>query len=151
LLCSRRGVWQELFFAPALPADRELAAPQGRAGASRQPLAARPALTVAIPLSFASHAKAEERWPECEQVIGYDGDAVAVFRRVSYRGFGGRSEHQHRAQAELTGFRLAGELAKVAAGGADGGSSLKDAGDDYGRRGLPHHRSRLLPGAGTDP
>jgi hypothetical protein len=45
-----------LVFAPALPADREAAALQGRAeraGACDKPLPARPALAVAIPLSFA--------------------------------------------------------------------------------------------------
>jgi len=45
-----------LVFAPALPADREAAALQGRAeraGARDKPLPARPALAVAIPLSFA--------------------------------------------------------------------------------------------------
>ena len=58
-----------LLFAPALPADREAVGPQGRAeraGAPRQPLAARPALAVANPLSFASQAKAEGRWREQE-------------------------------------------------------------------------------------
>jgi hypothetical protein len=42
-------------FAPALPGNREAVVPQGRAeraGASRQPLAARPALAVAILFSF---------------------------------------------------------------------------------------------------
>ena len=61
-----------LVFAPAPPADREAVALQGRAeraGACDAPLAARPAPAVAIPLSFASHAKAQrgrreqEIWP----------------------------------------------------------------------------------------
>ena len=54
--------------APALPANREAVALQGRAeraGALRQSLAARPALAVAL-LSFASQAKAEGRWREGE-------------------------------------------------------------------------------------
>src|SRR5208283_350404 len=58
-----------LGFAPALPADREAAALQGRAeraGACDAPLAARPAPAVAIPLSFASHAKAQRRRREQE-------------------------------------------------------------------------------------
>jgi hypothetical protein len=53
-----------LVFAPALPADREAGALQGRAeraGACDAPLSARPALAVAIPFSFASHAKALRR------------------------------------------------------------------------------------------
>ena len=60
-----------LGFAPALPADREAVALQGRAeraGACDTPLAARPAPAVAIPLSFASHAKAQRR--RREQEIG---------------------------------------------------------------------------------
>ena|SRR5208337_793758 len=61
-----------LVFAPALPADREVVALQGRAeraGACDAPLSARLALAVAIPYSFASHAKAQlrrreqETWP----------------------------------------------------------------------------------------
>ncbi len=58
-----------LVFAPALPADREAVALQGRAeraGACDAPLAARPALAVAIPFSFASHAKAQRRRRERE-------------------------------------------------------------------------------------
>ena len=58
-----------LGFAPALPADREAVALQGRAeraGACDAPLAARPAPAVAIPLSFASHAKAQRRRREQE-------------------------------------------------------------------------------------
>src|SRR5271165_4457236 len=58
-----------LVFAPALPADREAVALQGRAeraGACDAPLAARPALAVAIALSFASHAKAQRRRREQE-------------------------------------------------------------------------------------
>jgi hypothetical protein len=54
-------------FAPALPADREAVALQGRAeraGALRQPLAARSALAVAIPLSLAFQAHG--RWREQE-------------------------------------------------------------------------------------
>src|SRR5271168_3939146 len=60
-----------LVFAPALPADREAVALQGRAeraGACDAPLAARPAPAVAIPLSFASQAKAQRR--RREQEIG---------------------------------------------------------------------------------
>src|SRR5271166_5305633 len=60
-----------LVFAPALPGDREAVALQGRAeraGACDAPLAARPALAVAIALSFASHAKAHRR--RREQEIG---------------------------------------------------------------------------------
>src|SRR5580658_3846308 len=56
-------------FAPALPADREAVALQGRAeraGALRQPLAARPALAVAILFSFAHQAKVRRRWREQE-------------------------------------------------------------------------------------
>ena len=58
-----------LVFAPALLADREAVALQGRAeraGACDAPLAARPALAVAIPFSFASHAKAQRRRREYE-------------------------------------------------------------------------------------
>ena len=58
-----------LLFAPALPADREAVALQGRAeraGASRQPLAARPALAVAILFSSAHQAKVRRRWREQE-------------------------------------------------------------------------------------
>ena len=57
------------FFAPALPTDREAVALQGRAeraGASRQPLAARLALAVAILFSFAHQAKVRRRWREQE-------------------------------------------------------------------------------------
>ena len=53
------------------PRDREAVALQGRAeraGACDAPLAARPALAVAIALSFASHAKAQRR--RREQEIG---------------------------------------------------------------------------------
>ena len=60
-----------LVFAPALPADREAVALQGRAeraGACDAPFAARPATAVAIPLSFTSHAKAQRR--RREQEIG---------------------------------------------------------------------------------
>src|SRR5271157_1604086 len=60
-----------LVFAPALPGDREAVALQGRAeraGACDAPLSARPALAVAIPFSFASHAKAQRR--RREQEIG---------------------------------------------------------------------------------
>src|SRR5271166_5559571 len=60
-----------LVFAPAPPADREAVALQGRAeraGACDAPFAARPAPAVAIPLSFASHAKAQRR--RREQEIG---------------------------------------------------------------------------------
>ena len=60
-----------LGFAPALSADREAVALQGRAeraGACDAPLAARPAPAVAIPLSFASHTKAQRR--RREQEIG---------------------------------------------------------------------------------
>src|SRR5271166_2411383 len=60
-----------LAFAPALPGGREAVALQGRAeraGACDAPLSARPALAVAIPLSFASHAKAQRR--RREQEIG---------------------------------------------------------------------------------
>ena len=59
----------DLVFAPALPADREAVALQGRAeraGACDAPLSARPALAVAIPFSFASHAKAQRRRREQE-------------------------------------------------------------------------------------
>jgi hypothetical protein len=56
-------------FAPALPGNREAVALQGRAeraGAMRQPLAARPALAVVILVSFAHHAKVRMRWREQE-------------------------------------------------------------------------------------
>jgi hypothetical protein len=58
-----------LLFAPALSADREAVALQGRAeraGAPRQPLAARSALAVAILFSFAHQAKVRRRWREHE-------------------------------------------------------------------------------------
>src|SRR5271166_2795060 len=65
-----------LVFAPAPPADREAGALQGRAeraGACDAPFAARPAPAVAIPLSFASHAKAQRRRREQETgPIGLD-------------------------------------------------------------------------------
>ena len=57
--------------APALLADREAVALQGRAeraGACDAPLTARTAPAVTIPLSFASHAKAQRR--RREQEIG---------------------------------------------------------------------------------
>ena len=69
-----------LLFAPALPADREAVALQGRAeraGAPRQPLAARSALAVAIPLSFASQAQG--RWRE-QEMGGVEGVGAAVAR-----------------------------------------------------------------------
>jgi hypothetical protein len=58
-----------LLFAPALPADREAGALQGRAeraGARDGPLSARPALAVAILFSLAHHAKVRGRWREQE-------------------------------------------------------------------------------------
>ena len=76
------GSCRGLLFAPALPADREAVGPQGRAeraGAPRQPLAARPALAVAIPLSFASQAKAQGRWRE-QEIGGVEGVGAAVIR-----------------------------------------------------------------------
>ena len=66
------GAWLSglgLLFAPALPVDREAGGLQGRAeraGASRQPLAARPVLAVRILFSFAHRAKARRRWREEE-------------------------------------------------------------------------------------
>src|SRR5271166_3803282 len=60
-----------LVFAPALPADREAVALQGRAeraGACDAPFAARTAPAVVIPLSFTSHAKPQRR--RREQEIG---------------------------------------------------------------------------------
>jgi hypothetical protein len=56
-------------FAPALPADREAGALQGRAeraGARDEPLSARPVLAVAILFSFAHQAKVRRRWREQE-------------------------------------------------------------------------------------
>ena len=78
-----------LVFAPAPPADREAVALQGRAeraGACDAPLAARPALAVAIPLSFASPAKAQRRRREQEigpNVEGFDAQRPPTNLRLS--------------------------------------------------------------------
>jgi hypothetical protein len=71
-----------LLFAPALPAGREAGALQGRAeraGAQRQPLAARPALAVAIFFSFAHQAKVQRRWRE-QEMGGVEGVGAAFIR-----------------------------------------------------------------------
>src|SRR3984957_17712782 len=66
------GAWLSglgLLLAPALPADREAVTLQvraERAGARDEPLSARPALAVAILVSFAHQAKVRRRWREQE-------------------------------------------------------------------------------------
>ena len=78
-----------LVFAPAPPADREAVALKRRAeraGACDAPLAARPAAAVAIPLSFASPAKAQRRRREQEigpNVEGFDAQRPPTNLRLS--------------------------------------------------------------------
>ena len=79
----RSGLLDPLIgFAPAPPGDREAAVLQGRAeraGAPRQPLAARSALAVAILFSFAHQAKVRRRWRE-QETGGVEGVGAAVIR-----------------------------------------------------------------------
>src|SRR5208283_3996894 len=63
---------------------------------------------------------------------------------------GGDERHQHRPNREGVRLSLAGELAEIASGAGDCGSSLEDCGDHDRRGFLAEDGLGLVPRARTD-